>query len=339
MSNTGVPYTIQDGDNLWNLAATHLGDPYQWPRLFAFNNQPKVVAAGARKIVDPDLIYAGARLHLPILPQQPPVSPMPSAVRPPAPGPLRDQIPSIRMPVTFAYDLKGDPIVIDYGTFVARVSISGRVILALGEKMPLTAVLNGGLELTGKAAADHAFGTLTSQNTVRFDPTTKEIKFSNKLISSSNLPGAPRTAIGMEFSTMTGMPVLKGEIIYPELSGRLGNDTFVAGNYKINIEIEPRVPKGPAAPQPVWQPVWQPVPQPVLPSPVRAPIPDHGTDWGEVARNAGTGALVVAGVVTVAYGLSLFFSGGTTSVGAPAYASAMSVILVGGTTTAIMVNQ
>lgn len=325
MGYTGIAYRINSGDTLWDIAAQQLGDPYAWPRLFAFNNQDDVVTAGARRIIDPDLIYAGEIMMLPIVKSQANTI-APSANRAPqTPGSLKEKIPTIKMPLSIAYDLKGDALVLDYGTFIARVRQKGRILLNLGSPLPLTKVINGGIEASSKTQANMAFGTLMSKNTVSLDPATKSIKFSNKLISSSNR-GGPKTAVGIEVSSTSGMPVLKAEIIYDELKGTIGNDAFVALNYKIEIEIEPRAPK----------PHFQPIP---IRTPVSSPTRVPQTDWGQVAREASGWALLAAGVITVVYGASVVFSGGASGVAAPGYASLMTVILVGGTAMTVTVQN
>ncbi|MEJ6404129.1 LysM peptidoglycan-binding domain-containing protein [Yoonia sp. 2307UL14-13] len=329
MGYTGVPYNIKSGDTLWDIAARKLGDPYAWPRIYAFNNQPDVVNAGAKKIVDPDLIYADATLMLPIVADNPPLPVCTDKCGAPS-GKLKDQIPSIQMPMSIAYDLKGDPLVLDYGTFIARIRQKGRILVNPGTKVPLTGVLNGSWELGSKTTAQTSLSTLVSSNKVSFDPTTKSIKFTNKMIVSANNINAPKTAVGIEFSSSTGMPVLKAEIAYPELKGKIAGDSFFAVNYKIELEIEPKLPKPELVPIPVTSPSYNPAP-----SPTRAPE----TDWGDVFRKASTGALILAGIITVAYGASVFFSGGASGVAAPAYASTMTVILVGATATTIAVQQ
>ncbi|MFS1513915.1 LysM peptidoglycan-binding domain-containing protein [Chengkuizengella sp. SCS-71B] len=51
-------YTIQKGDTLWDLAGKYLGDPMRWPTLYEMNKN----LVGS----NPDLIYPGNQLHLPI---------------------------------------------------------------------------------------------------------------------------------------------------------------------------------------------------------------------------------------------------------------------------------
>ncbi|HYF73806.1 MAG TPA: hypothetical protein VD864_13340 [Nocardioides sp.] len=48
---------VRPGDTLWDLAATHLGEPRRWPEIYALNR----AAIGA----DPGLIHPATRLRLP----------------------------------------------------------------------------------------------------------------------------------------------------------------------------------------------------------------------------------------------------------------------------------
>jgi hypothetical protein len=67
-------------------------------------------------------------------------------------------------------------------------------------------------------------------------------------------------------------------------------------------------------------------------------LPKPETDWWSTIKDASAGVLVVATVATVAYGASVFFPAGGSSLGAPAYASAMGVLLAGGTVVTINVR-
>jgi hypothetical protein len=53
---------VQPGDSLWDLAATHLGDPGRWPEIYALNRA--VIGA------DPSLIQPATRLRLPADPPE-----------------------------------------------------------------------------------------------------------------------------------------------------------------------------------------------------------------------------------------------------------------------------
>ncbi|WP_331773244.1 LysM peptidoglycan-binding domain-containing protein (plasmid) [Embleya sp. NBC_00888] len=58
-----VPYTVQRGDTLWDIAAECLGDPLRWPEIYKLSKtlpQPDGALLG-----DPDLIEPGWVLHLP----------------------------------------------------------------------------------------------------------------------------------------------------------------------------------------------------------------------------------------------------------------------------------
>lgn len=54
---SGSTYTVVEGDTLWDIAATHLGDATRWPEIYSLNQG--VIGD------NPDLIYPGQELQLP----------------------------------------------------------------------------------------------------------------------------------------------------------------------------------------------------------------------------------------------------------------------------------
>ena len=52
----GADYTVRRGDTLARLAARAYGDPAAWPR---------ILAANADRLADPDAIFPGQVLHIP----------------------------------------------------------------------------------------------------------------------------------------------------------------------------------------------------------------------------------------------------------------------------------
>ena len=54
---------MEPHDTLWALAAAHLGSPYRWPELFDLNRGRSEPGG---KLVDPNLIYSGWTLALPV---------------------------------------------------------------------------------------------------------------------------------------------------------------------------------------------------------------------------------------------------------------------------------
>ncbi|MFD8460535.1 LysM peptidoglycan-binding domain-containing protein [Streptomyces antimycoticus] len=52
-----VEYTVVEGDTLWDIAETHLGDPLKWPRIYALNKTR--VQADGKRLTDPDVITPG----------------------------------------------------------------------------------------------------------------------------------------------------------------------------------------------------------------------------------------------------------------------------------------
>jgi len=247
----GVPYVVKRGDTLWDIAERELGSPSEWPRLYAFNNRDVVNRTGVRKIDNPDLIYEGEVIRLPrvqprarVRPSSPPplgsLRQSPPSVDHKKPARLRDLLPKTEVPFALAYDLRDLPSAKAIGPgYTARLSLSGRLVIELGKRVTLTYVGNGALESSLKYQTDSVLNTLISDTSIKFDHQSKRVSFSNAMISQSTIGGTPKTAIAVEIGSHTGMPVLKTELIWPELKGSLRGDRFVATDFKVVLEIEP----------------------------------------------------------------------------------------------------
>ncbi len=59
----GVPYQVVEGDNLWDIAERHLGDPLRWPEIYERSDQ--LEQPFGLRITDPNLIWPDAVLWLP----------------------------------------------------------------------------------------------------------------------------------------------------------------------------------------------------------------------------------------------------------------------------------
>ncbi len=58
-----VPYQVVAGDNLWDIAERHLGDPFRWPEIFEHSKE--LEQSFGRRITDPNLIWPEAIIQLP----------------------------------------------------------------------------------------------------------------------------------------------------------------------------------------------------------------------------------------------------------------------------------
>ncbi|WP_320041737.1 LysM peptidoglycan-binding domain-containing protein [uncultured Desulfobacter sp.] len=332
MSALGVKYKVKEGDTLWGIAKNELGLPQEWPRIYAFNNMPEINATGVRKIDDPDLIYAGEIIRLPILKGMPSAnstgplkSPPPGAVRAPQPfagrpQSLKNLLPDTNIPLAAAYNIEWSHIEPGPG-YVAKFIISGKLTVRLGKKVPVTYVVNQGLSASLASEAVGVHDKLFTHMEYSYDSFSKNIGFSNMMILEAKNVHAPKTAVGFAISPTSPLPVIRGEILYPTLEGSIGVDSYLATDVKITIDIEMKPP----SPRPVPLPV--PVHQPVAVA-VRAPQPvqNNGVNWHRV------GAYVAAGALTVGFAAWVYCSGGLGTVNTPQYAYAMSVILAVGVT-------
>lgn len=327
----GKRYVVVKGDNLWNLAKTHLGGGAQWPRIWRYNNRPDIIAITGRGIKNPDLIYIGQVLIIPAMPgsqgaggsgvpepqdlvpaapqthspQPPPMpSPSPQPLRSPAPGPLERQLPTIQSPVSLKYrldDIRFPP----FDTPVARVEfrMTGDILLRSNKSYPATYVTSRGeLESQFTQELNHAFGKLISDNRFIYDPGQKTVTVRSMLVSQSNTPNAPATAVGIEMSSNSPTPKLRAEIRFPKLEGSISGIPYVAVDVKFVIEITPKMPPPLPSPQPVRVPHLAPVPSP---QPVRVQQPS--TNWPKVI---GTGLVVTGAVIVVGTIIEDFLTAG-----------------------------
>ena len=332
----GKPYRVVKGDNLWNIAKTHLGSGSQWPRIYRYNNRPEVIAVTGRGIKDPDLIYIGQRLIVPIAPgamasprvakTEPaglvpaaqtsagptavapapgrnPRVPSPQPVR--QPGPLSRELRKIDSPGSLKYrldDIRLPPI--DVGTAIIEYRMSGDVLLRSSKSYPATYVTSRNeIESQTTNEMNHAFGKLVSDNRFIYDPAKKKVTVRTMMVSQSNTPNTPTSAIGFEMSSNSPMPKLRAEIRFPKLIGRIGLVPYVALNVKFVVEITPKL-----------QPPTDISPQPVrVGEPVRSPA--TSTNWGPVI---GTGLVITAGVIVVATIVEDFLTAGAGTIDDPA---------------------
>ncbi|WP_338672606.1 BTAD domain-containing putative transcriptional regulator [Streptomyces sp. SCSIO 30461] len=84
-----IEYTVIEGDSLWDIAHTHLGDGINWPRIYALNKD-RTQCDGAR-LTDPDLLRPGWQLTIPATsaiarPSTPPPADPPPVTPPTSPA-------------------------------------------------------------------------------------------------------------------------------------------------------------------------------------------------------------------------------------------------------------
>ena len=351
----GKPYIVARGDNLWNIAKKELGGGSQWPRIWRYNNRDEVRKVTGRGIPNPDLIYVGQLLLIPEIPGMPkaPVkeatppgnlapaqsqatrqhpaltpkpalkpTPTPQPVRTPAPGhnsgSLSQQALQYHPSVSIEYDLSA-PKIPPMITPTAIIEIKMFGILVMKSHPSRVGGYNlmnwKEHEIQMTREMNHAFGTLVSDNRFIYNAQTKAVTVRSMLVSKSNTPNTPATAIGIQMDSHTLIPKLRAEIRFPKLEGTIGNFAYGTANLLFIIEITPIPPRPPhASPQPVRVPV---------------PAPAPSTDWGKVI---GVGLVVTAGVIVVGTLVEDFFTAGAGVADDPASFAASAALFARGMT-------
>jgi hypothetical protein len=312
-------YIVKPGDNLWDISSATLGHGAEWPRLWRYNNRQDVIRMTKRGIPNPDLIYPGQILLLPIVPGAPtasatgptppsrpspprasarpittPASRGPTSSSPTGSGSLSRQLPKVESPISLKYrldDIKFPPI--DTPTALIEMRMTGDILFMTQKRYPaLYVTQRREVEVQVVQAAEHALGSLISDNRIVYDEQNKNVTLRSMLVSQSRTPNVPSTAIGVQMDSRSLTPKLRFEIRYSKLEGSIGIFHYAAVDVKTVIEITPKAT--PNRPGPSAQPVRQPALQPRI-------------NWG---RAAGVGLLVVGSAIVVGTLVEDFFTAG-----------------------------
>jgi LysM domain-containing protein len=316
---TGERYVVKTGESLWTIARTKLGDGKHWPRIWRYNNRVDVIKVTGRGIPDPNVIQVGQVLLLPVLPKEatqvkdvtpesaiaPPPATARSAqpLRSPAPQPTPSGAPlpsidGLTSPISLKYRLDDIllPPVVQPGVII-EMRMTGDVVLMSKKLYPAVYVTQRReIEAQVVTQANHAYGSLTNDTRLIYDPVANTMTYRAMLVSQSNVPGAMAVATGVQFDSNTPVPKLRFEFRFPKLEGTIEDFFYLALDIKVVVEVTPK----PDVPGRSAQPLRS---------------PQVATNWSRVI---GTGLIVVGVVVVVGTLVEDFFTLGGGTVDDPA---------------------
>jgi len=234
-----MEYIVKNGDTLWDISAKHLGSPLEWPRLWRYNNRKEIIAITNKKIDNPDLIYPGQKILIPLSTKSTKsvVIDGKKLVKPTKS--LKEQLPNIKSPMSFSYKLDDiKPPLIKLPNAIVEIKMQGSISLSSIESYPVNYVVNNKqLETKVTSAANKAFSSLIAETKLAFDQKTKNLTLGTKIISKSTTPNTPSTAVGVELTSNSPLPKLKYEIHYPTLKGKINEFSFIANKIIFTLEV------------------------------------------------------------------------------------------------------
>lgn len=258
-------YTVKKGDTLWDIAGVKMGNPNNWPVLFALNKA---------QISNPNLIHPGQVLMVPqkiqvapTVPQQPMPSPEPVAppVTPAAPSAVAEEVITPSQPAStapVAEDVKPTPAPVASEPAAAAGPIS-------------QADLEWALQLQNKIEKEN------------YQPNADEIARYKDLLAKAQAAEAAENAAASQPTAPATKPAEPGPIVLrpPDQLPPAAEET--------------PAPVSPAQPEPV-----QPAPQPEQPKPPAIvgspPIAENKKSaLGKVALIGGTVGAATTGAVLI----------------------------------------
>lgn len=254
-------YIVKQGDTLWHIASKYLGSPFEWPRLWKHNNRRDVISITGRGIPNPDLIYPGQKLLLPIvaaniLQASTPQSDKPTPVKnhkdnqenkvkardipkDSSRPSLKSVLSQITTPVAFKYNLEDLKFPSITGTGVTiDFKLKGAVTLGSKSSYPITYVTDKReIEAKLSSSANTAFSTLVSDIAVNYSPKDKAIKVSMGLTAKSTTPNLDGQTIVLEASSNAITPKLVYKKVFNRLQGSIGEFNYLATDVILVVEI------------------------------------------------------------------------------------------------------
>lgn len=298
----GKQYIVKQGDTLWDIAEAHLGDPYLWPTIYDHNNTPSISSITGTRIADPDIIFVGQTIYIPVAVEAPASSSPPtvkspvSMAAPKTPKPQKSFGGTGRTPpktkfrsIPFKYDLEGLPeITVNTPAFEATVSLKGSITIQSLNAVDFANISLEQFEINAEKETDTIFGKLINDSKIGYNEKTNSVSFECALTIHSDQPHGLSTTLAWAMGTenLLPMPILKASIETPSLSGVIDNHLFEVSGLQVEIEIKPKLRKKPPS-------------DPLTPLPyATVPVPEPSYDWVY-----GTGLIVGAialGVATIA---------------------------------------
>lgn len=179
-----------------------------------------------------DLIYPNQILYIPKLPnmRKPPrQEKRREKRREKKPESLQNKINNSECPFGTVIKLEELPMAVYEDAFVrATIKLAGKIGVRLAHSVPVIHATNRGMEAAYVRKTQEIVNQLFfDEAKVELDPNTNKIKYRCMLVSKSDNPLAPSTAIGLAVSSDKQVPVLRGEIRFPSIKGIINSKTIM----------------------------------------------------------------------------------------------------------------
>ena len=237
---TPTTHIVKAGDTLWDLSQKYLQDPKRWAEIWDYNNDAFVRLPVANKmrpsaaIKNPHLIFVGQKLLVPTkaVKNNNQLSTNASGSKSQASNKIRS------IPVKYSVNSRAYKQVLPVG-LTATVKISAEVTIQADNSYTFAELSNNELNIKAsiKRNNQETLDKLLSGFTLGFNSKTKQLSFESQITVNGGESYEHTWSTKVTLNPITGQPIYSVSIKFPEITGKLGRQLYVASQYQVDIEI------------------------------------------------------------------------------------------------------
>jgi hypothetical protein len=151
------------------------------------------------------------------------------------PKSLQREVQTRSVPFYTAFKLDDLPVMVyEDASIKATIKLAGKIVIKLANSVPIMHATNRGLETIYVRQTEAALMKLfVHESKVEWDSVSNKITYRCMLVANSKSPGMVNTAVGLAVASDKPVPVIRGEIRFPKISGHIDRHFYDAKKVRI----------------------------------------------------------------------------------------------------------